>query len=234
MADAPKPKSKGGCFSRVVALFLFLMLVGLGTLVFFLYQPQKLDDLEGFGATPAEIAAERDVGEVLRLAVEREFPVTLTEGQLNRWLAQRLDARQGGFAGTAVSLKRVWVRLEEGRMEIITEREMAGRPLTFSMFLRVAEVETVQGKTKEVRLDGGPYSEEMPEIRKGGRFGKVVVPQGFLVLVLPEYRKLAAALVTELNFGAHEMSRIEIRKGKLVLTPGQVEESGATLPGGGF
>ncbi|MFT3991346.1 MAG: hypothetical protein QM680_08035 [Luteolibacter sp.] len=237
MADAPNPtpqKSKGGCFSRLVGWFLCLILAGFGALIYFVYQPQKLDDLGGYRATAKEIADERDVSGILKLAVERGFPVTLTEGQINRWLSQRLQTRQGGLAEAAVKLKHVWVRLEDGRMEIITERELAGRPFTLSMYLGVSEIETAKGRSKEVRLHGGPYSTEMPEVLRGGRFGKVVVPQGFLILVLPEYKKLAEVFTEELNFGAHEMSRIEIKKGKLVLTPGQSEEPKITLPGSGL
>lgn len=231
MADAPNPKPRGGCFARLFAFLLFLIFLGFGLGVYAVYQPQKLSDLEGYGATPEEIANERDVSEILKLAVERGFPVTLTEGQLNRWLAQRLDAKQGGLLAGNADIKRVWIRLEQGRAEIITEREIFGHPLTLSLYLGVAEVETAKGKAKELQLHGGPFITEEQRLLKGGRFGKLVVPQGFLVLVLPEYQKLAATLATELDLGGNEMSRIEFKKGKIELSPLAPNDDASGIPG---
>ena len=64
---------------------------------------------------------------------------------------------------------------------------------------------------------------------KGGRFGQLVVPQGFLLLVLPAYEQLAALYRKELELGFEEMSRITLADGKLILDPRP--DGGAEIPG---
>ena len=71
------------------------------------------------------------------------------------------------------------------------ERKIMGRPFTVSMFLRVEQLQGSKGVKTEVHLHGGAYHESLPKPPRGGRFGKLVVPQGFLLLVMPAYEKLA-------------------------------------------
>jgi hypothetical protein len=98
-----------------------------------------------------------------------------------------------------------------------------GQPLTLSMFVRVEQTLSMKGTTQTTVLrDGGPFLPELPRterIVKGGRFGQLVIPQGFLLLVLPAYEKLATAYRKELELGFEEMSRITMSDGKLVLDP---------------
>jgi hypothetical protein len=110
-----------------------------------------------------------------------------------------------------------------------------GRPLTLSMFVRVEQTIGMKGETStSILRDGGPFLPEIPRLAmlvKGGRFGRLVVPQGFLLLVLPSFGKLADLYQAELEQGFEEMSRISIADGKLVLDPRP--DGGAGLPGGG-
>ena len=113
------------------------------------------------------------------------------------------------------------------------ERTVMGQPLTLSMYVRVEQTLSVKGTTQTTVLrDGGPFLPEIPRLGKlvkGGRFGRLVVPQGFLLLVLPAYEKLANAYRRELELGFEEMSRITLGDGKLVLDPRP--DGGAEVPG---
>ena len=226
MADPTKPKSGGGCFSVIIVLVLLVAAAGLGAAVFFVAQPQDLADL----SISAKTAQVRDMKVVLKNSIDRGFPVTLTEGEINNWLGRTLITKQGGMLASQISLERVWVRLEDGFAEVIMERKFMNQPFTVSMFLRVEKMEGAKGIVTEVKLDGGPYHKDVPQPPRGGRFGKLVVPQGFLILVMPAYEKLAALFPEEKNLGIEEMARIKIEKGRMILNSRAPADTGSHLP----
>ena len=156
---------------------------------------------------------------MLKSAIDRGYAVTLSEAEINQWLGRTLAVKQGGPLGDKVTLNRVWVRLEEGRAEVIMSRTAWGKPFTVSMFLQVERMEDVQGTYTEVRPHGGTFHPDFPKLLKGGRFGQMVVPQGFLILVMPAYEKLAGLFPEEIELAFKEMSRIRIEKGQITLDP---------------
>jgi hypothetical protein len=219
MAEPKKPKSGGGCLSKLLFLILLVPCIGLGAAVFCAVQPQDLTDLGGYGPAANKPAAERDMKLVLKNAIDRGYPVTLSETEINQWLGRTLVARQGGFLAGKVNLNRVWVRLEDGRAEVVMERDFLGKPFTVSMYLQVARMEGAKGPITEIERHGGPYHKDFPNPPRGGRFGKLVVPQGFLLLVMPAYEKLAAAFPGEIELAFRDMARITIENDRLVLDP---------------
>jgi hypothetical protein len=234
MADEPqvKMRHKGSCFGKLVVLIAFGGMALLGTCVFFVAKPQDLSDIKGRGPT---LEKARDLKVVLKNAIDRSYPLTLTEQEINLYLKQTLAAKQGGLLEKAVEFKSVCVRLGEDRAEIIMERSVMGKPMTLSMFVRVEQTLDVQGRTQtSVQRDGGPYLPEVPRLAqfvKGGRFGSIEVPQGFLLLVLPAYSKLAKLYEDEIHLAFEEMSRITIAEDKLVLDPRP--DGGAEFPAPG-
>lgn len=228
MADAPKTKSRGGCLNLLVVLFLLLMAGGIGVGVFFIAQPQDLTDVGGYNTI--EKAAPRDMKTVLKNSLDRGFQVTLTEKELNQWIGSTLKASQGGMLGSQVSFERVWVRLDDGRAEIIMERRIMGMAFTVSMFLKIEQMIGAKGGHTEVKMDGGTYHENIPYPPMGGRFGKLVVPQGFLMLVKPAYEKLAPLFKDEIHLAFEEMARVKIEKDRLVLDPREAAGEASGLP----
>jgi hypothetical protein len=218
MSNPNTPKAGRGCLAKIFFISLFFLGVGLGSIVFFIVQPQDLSDLGGYGPQAQKIP-ERDLKVVLQNSIERKFPVTLTEADINNWLARTLVLKQGGLLADSTTLKRIWVRMEEGRAEVIMERLVLGMPLTVSMYLQFERTENAGGTSTEVALHGGQYHPDLPKPPRGGRFGKLVIPQGFLHLVMPSYEKLAALFPEEIRLALSEMSRIKIQKGSLLLDP---------------
>jgi len=216
MADPAQRKSEGGCFSKLAFLILMLGAIGLVSALFLIAQPQDLSDL----TRPASTApSNREMKVVLKNAIDRGYPVTLSEAEINDWLGRTLVAKQGGLLESKATLDRVWVRLEDGTAEVIMARKFMGKPFTVSMFLQVEQLQGPKGVTTEVKLHGGPFHPDVPKPPRGGRFGQLVVPQGFLLLVMPAYQKLTTLFPDEINLGFEEMSRIKIEKGRLVLDP---------------
>lgn len=237
MAEEKQEKLRGSCLGKLVSLFTFAGVAGLGAAVFFIAQPQDLSDIKGIGPASALNGGKaRDLREVLKNSVSRGYPLTLTEEEINLYLKQTLAAKQGGGLEKLVNIDRVCVRLEEERAEVIIERSIMGRPVTVSMYYRILQEIDMNGSTKtSVVRDGGHFFPDLPRLErltKGGRFGKLVVPQGFLILVLPSFEKLAPVYRLELEQAFEEMSRITISKGKLVLDP-RADGGSALPPAGG-
>jgi hypothetical protein len=224
MAESSKPKSGGGCLGKFITLILLAGATGLGTALFFACQPQDLSDIGGVGPAERNRPA-RDLKSVLRNSLDRGYAVTLTETEINRWLSGSLVAKQKGLLENQVSFEGVWVRLESGRAEIVMERKILGKPFTVSMFLRIAQTEGPKGMETQLLLDGGPFNENFPKPPVGGRIGKLKVPQGFLILVLPGYQKLAEVLRDELGLAFSKMARIKIEENRVILNPRDPSES---------
>jgi len=230
-ADEPQdpPKRRGSCLGKLATLITLGGVAGLGVAVFFIARPQDMSDLKGISSSAPRT---RDLNQVLKTAVQQgTYPLSLTEEEINLYLKQSLQAKQGGALGEWVKIDDVRVRLEKDRAELIIVRSVFGQPMTLSMYFRVEQtVEINDTSTTHIIRDGGTFFPQVPDtvlaqrLVKGGRFGQLVVPQGFLVLALPSFEKLADAYRSELTFAFEQMARIRIEDGKLVLDP---------RPGGG-
>lgn len=227
MAAESKP-TKRGCLPKFVSLLLFLSAVGLAVALYFASQPQDMTDVKGY-----HIAAPggRDLGQVLASAAKEGYDLKLPEEEINGWLRRTLEIKQGGFLADRVKLEGVAVRLEKDRAEVILERSVFGRPFTTSMYVRIEKTEDSGGVLTQVHLDGGAYSDDFPKLKKGGRIGKLVVPQGFLILMRPGFEKIGAQLSTEIDDGIKRMNRVVMTEGFLELDPRDAAERSYTLPG---
>lgn len=220
--EEAKPVKKGGCMGKLFGLLVLAVIGGLGAALYYISLPQDLSDIGGYiPATGTAASPPRDIEAVLRKSIEGDYSVTLSETELNNWLARELKAKQGGELAKWVSLKRVWVRLRGGVAEIIIERDVAGYPLTTSMFLQVEQNETAKGISTQIHLHGGGFHADVPVPTRGGRFGQLTVPQGFLIMVMPDFQKIADLFKTEIDLGFTQMARIKIEDKRLVLDPKQ-------------
>ena len=191
---------------------------GLMSAVYFVTQPQDLTDLGGYG--PATKAAPvRDMTAVLQSAIDRNYAVTLSEAEINQWLAANLVMKQGGFLSEQIKLERFWVRLEEGHAELIMERSVFGKPFTMSMYFHVDKEQSGKEIITSFYPSGGPFLKDYEFPLKGGRLGQLVVPQGFLHLVLPAYSKVAALFAPETELAFNKMQRVKFENDRLVLDP---------------
>jgi hypothetical protein len=230
MANANKPKSGGGCFSKIVLLVLLVLTVGSITAVYYIAQAQDLSKIGGYTASNTPAAPVREMKIVLKNAIDRGYPLKLTEAEINQWLASTIVSKQGGLLASRTTLEHVCVRLEDGIAELIIERKLFGRSFTVSMFLQIEQTEGAKGISTEVKLHGGEFFKEFPKLLRGGRFGQLLMPQGFLILVMPAYEKIAALFPEEIHLGFEEMSRIKITKGYLELDPRPNSAADPLLP----
>lgn len=197
---------------------MLLILIGVGVCIYFAAQPQDLSALKA-AAAQSTPESNLEMRVVLQNAIDRGYPVPLTEAQINQWLNSSLIGTQGGPLKLDASFKGVWVKLEENLAEIIMEREVMGYTITTSMFLQIDKRESKEGIHTIVILEGGPFHPSVPKPPRGGRFGQLTVPQGFLILLMPSYEKLATLFAEEIDLGFREMTSIKLEKGKVTLDP---------------
>lgn len=218
MGESPKKKEPGkGCMGRIGLLFLIALFAGVIAAGYFVFWAQDLKEISGYRAGEEEPA--RDLAVVMKKSLEHGHSLALTESEINRWLSRTLSAKQGGLAAQWVSLDGVWVRLMNGYAEIILERTLFGQSFTVSLFVSVETTEQGGRIHKQVHLHSGPYHESVPRPVRGGRFGRLIVPQGFLLFVMPSFRALAAEFENEIKLGIEEMSSVKFEERRLILHP---------------
>ena len=212
----------GGCIGKLLGLFVFAVYAGVGAALYYISLPQDMSDIGGSSPSLTKPASPpRDIQMVLEKSIEGDYSVQISETELNQWLARELKLKQGGELAQWVTLKRVCVRLREGVAELIIERDIAGHALTTSMFLQVEQTETAKGISTEIHLHGGGFHEMAAIPARGGRFGQLTIPQGFLILVMPDFKKIADLFGTEIDLGFQRMARIKIKDKRLMLDPKQ-------------
>lgn len=218
MAKGSNDESGRSFLGKLIGLLMLVVTVSFAIALFYISQAQDLSDIEG-GGDELALGSSRDLTLVLEKAIEGQYSVVITEEEVNRMLQNTLELKQGGKLAEWVSIKNVLVRLEEGCAEVILVRDVAGREFTESIFVQVQQAEDQKGLLTQVHLHGGAYHEAMPSLTKGGRFGNMVVPQGFLMLVMSDFQKIAEALEPEIALAFKDMARYKIEEGRVTLDP---------------
>lgn len=209
---------KRGCWARSFFMISAASSMVLAVAIIIMLLPQDLSDIEGYGPG-AQNQKARDLTAVLRESIDRGHEVTITEEELNRWIAQTLKIEQKGLLGFAVKINGLGIRLEEGEAELVVERSFLGLKSTQSMFLQLVVEADESSSSKEVLLHGGPITKFFPPLKRGGRFGMLTVPQGYLYLVKPCFFQLGEVCKPELHMAFGKMHNIRFEEGKVVLTP---------------
>lgn len=185
---------------KLFVLLCLLIISGLGYCVYYNFIPQDLSDIDGYHEDD-RVQIPPSVSGAIENAAKTRQAVELTERQVNSWLAENLKTKQEGLFAEYVTLKGVWVRFEEeegGRCEIIMEREIQGHVHTVSMYVRIERKKKENDSyTTFIRKDGGSLLGIIPA---GGRFGQVMMPQGFLLFVSSAFESLSELFEQELKW----------------------------------
>lgn len=207
-----KKQMNSGCLHRLAKWFIKTMLIALSLVVVLIFIPQDISDI-------AVADHSRELLPVFQNSVKGEYEVKISEGELNAYLKKTL-ALQG--------VDQVLVRLEDGRTEIILVKKIFGRNFTESIFLRVEQMADLNGSMHhDILLDGGKFPGT--NMLKGGRLGRLTLPQGFIRLYLSSFDKLASVLKQEIHHGIEEMITVKFQPDELVLDPKLPAETGMGL-----
>ena len=99
------------------------------------------------------------------------------------------------------------------------ERSFLGLKSTLSMYFQVLVDAGDVSSSKEVLLHGGPIVKFFPALKRGGRFGMLTVPQGYLYLVKPAFFQLGEVYEEELEMAFRRMHDIRVEDGQVVFIP---------------
>jgi len=192
---------------KLFILFALAFVGALGFGIYLSFQTQDLSDLSGRHETDRELTP-ADVPSMIESAAKSRKGIVISERQINTWLANTLKARQEGSLADHVEIKGVWVRFDEaegGRVEIIIEREIKGRPQTVSMFVRIERKKKEDGTfTTYIHKDGGRL---WGLLAVGGKFGQARVPQGFLFFTQSSFSSLSDLFKKELEWMEEDITK---------------------------
>ena len=190
-----------------MAMLFMLLMTGLFAFAYLLaYQGDRVD-----ARMPAKGSNVPNLKNLLAIGLSSGKNLTITEEQINGYLAATLRAKQGGPLAGKASIERVMIQLEDGEFRLILVRKLFGRPHTVSLHFQASR----EGVGKDSLWNLQIHS---------GKVGKLPVAGGLLQLVLAPARQIASLYPSELRILQHASS-LRIEKGRLLLGPVVVNPS---------
>jgi hypothetical protein len=234
--DQHSDTGNNGCMS-VLSWFLLLgVVLYMGMHVYFLWQPAgkpsersarvmnaklmgvslfptvkayAIDDIDGrSGVVEGEPIQAPRLKERLAVAVERNYPVTFREDEINAWLAERINMIQAGALAPYVEVRGVWVNFKENEIELVIERELPWASSHVTTLFMGFE-----------RTRSG-YSIS----RHSCHIGQLELPGGFGYLLMPAYQNIVDELAEELQpYHDHKIYDVRVQEGKITIDPRRIE-----------
>lgn len=197
-------------FHSAVLLFALILLIFLFTAITLSFLPQDLSDLEGRNEDGSSTPPTRNLERVLENAASQDIKVTLTEEEINQWLSNQIDGTQEGVLKAQVKYRGSWVRLKEGSIDLIFEREAFNRTHTIAMNVEIEQlIEENNQMSSNIKWSGG-------------RLGQMPVMQGYLALVMSSYEELADVMkpeVKSLRTLLEGKALVKFEEGKVTFEP---------------
>lgn len=199
-------------------LIIFLVLLVVSIFIYRAWTPQNVNTIPGYGSGERSHSTPQDIPALLLRAQEANYPLFLSEKDINLYLGDVLRAKQSGPMGILARYEGVAVRLYDGYAEVVIVRTLGGRGYrqTVSMYVSPESQETINGPIVVTEYAGPRLLGGFP---MGGRIGKLPVPQGYLLLIKPAFDSLAKALAPELDILLDPHRPIQIKRGELQIHP---------------
>lgn len=225
-----------GCGSIMSWFFLSVIMLYMGVHVYFLWQPAGSPGVFNARVMEAKVAGvkifpsiqaypiESIAGRVkiiegrsiqppllkqrLALAIERNYPITFREEEINAWLAKRLEIKQQGVLAEFAEVGGVWVHFKKDEIELIIERKLLGENVHItSLFMGFERTRT-----------GYRIS------RHSCHIGQLRLPGGFGHLLMPAFQNMVNELADELQpYYNHKIFDVRVEEGKITIDPRRVE-----------
>lgn len=181
-------------------LFMLLMAGLFGFAYFLAFQGEKV-----VARVPPKGSNVPNLKNFLAVGLSSGKDLTITEEQINGYLAATLVAKQGGPLAGKASIERVLIKLEDGEFHLIIERKLFGRQHTVSLNFAASREGVGKAALWNLQISSG-------------RVGKLPVAGGLLKLVLAPARQIASIYPSELKILQHASS-LRIENGRLLLGP---------------
>lgn len=212
-------RSVGTPFSllgNLIFIFTISIILGIGWVVYQTWIPQDLSDLPGY--RQADVAP--NIPELLRQANKKNAALTLTESDVNRYLASTLKASQNGILSPLARPNGVGIRFHDNYMEIIIERRIGISSMqTVSMYITVVQEVNGNSTLPVTRLEFCAADDKNNVVSRGGTLGRLVVPQGYMIFLRPAFENLAGAYKELLDTIVDSGKLIRISEGRVDILP---------------
>lgn len=171
-------------FWSLLATVLFMgFIILLVTTIVRMWEPQPLRDIAGY----TDNGAARDLSLLIQNA--QGNPVTITEGELNRYLRDTCRLRQTGIFSIIAQAQGVAVRIHDGYAELVIDRILGANMHQTTAVNLTFHQENKHGRpVLSIEFRGGsPILGRMP---RGGRIGQVAIPQKHIQMLKPALETL--------------------------------------------
>lgn len=173
-------------FWAMMALLLFVtFIITMIVITVRMWQPQDLSDIEGYNDTIPSRNLERLI---CRKAPLREV-IVIPEADINRYLRDTCRIRQDGFFSIFSQGHGIAFRFHDGYAELIIDRVFGhdSHQTTAVNISFTREVTDEQPKLNVALRGGSPI---FGTIHRGGRIGKLAVPQRHITILQPALESL--------------------------------------------
>jgi hypothetical protein len=200
--------------------FIFLitvaLLVTIGWGVCLTWIPQDLASIPGY-RQPEQAP---DIPQLLRKSSRDDVALTLTEEDINRYIASTLKASQNGILAPIARPHGVAVRLHNNYMEVIIERRIGVNILqTISLYMMVIQEPSLNSPLPKTRIEFTSNNTAHTPLHIGGKLGSLDVPQVYMYLTIPAFENLASAYNDIISDVIDTGRIIRISEGKVDLMP---------------
>lgn len=201
----------------IIGLISVLSLSAMAAHVVLSWMPRSVPAVEVKEAEPVDLKAR------LEKSVKEEYPIEITEAELNQYLAEKLLLTQSPIVDDYVKIDGVSVELSKDLIDVTIERtfdypnnlqEDGSKKLSF---MPLAQTVTMQLKvSSEATADGAVKTVvEFP----GGHFGQAPAPGMLVTLVKPSFDVIAEFFKEELDLAYNQMTYVSVDEGVIKLDP---------------
>lgn len=214
-------------FIIFLATIAILGLMGLG--IYYSWAPQDISEIDGYNQP--ENAP--DIPALIKKSVQQERSLTLTEADVNRYLAANLTAVQHGPMTILASSPTIGIKFHQGKsthdgtvpqgyIEIIIVRNI-GTDGKQTVSAYITPTQTLGDSQQDIRTKCEFQNDEtfFGSIPVGGKIGSLPVPQGYIYFLTPALENLAEATEDLIDLIIDSGLHIQIEEGKIELIPPQ-------------
>jgi len=207
----------------IITIAVLVALTSIAAHTVMSWVPRNLQDVAGTG--PVEEGAEiPDLAERLKEAIQKSsYEVRITEEELNRYIASKLELTQSSIVDDYVKITGVYIDLKPDLIDVSIEREFnipnnqqsdGSKKIGFMPFSQTVSMQIELRTVDDV--DGG----KMRTVSfLGGDFGKSPAPGSLVRIVKPSFDVIAEVFEEEIKLGYEEMTSVIVSDGVITLDP---------------
>jgi hypothetical protein len=203
---------------NIVALFVIIALMSMCLHTIMAWVPRNLQSVAGFGASSTAEDLP-DLRERLKDAIKNSYEVTISEEELNRYVASRLKLTQSPIVDNYIKITGVFFDLKPNIIDVSIEREFdMPNNIKADGSKKFDLVPFSQTVSMQIELETS-FDKQNNRLRTinflGGHFGKSPAPGQLIKVVKPSFDIIAQFFEKEIKLGYKDMDSVIIGDGMI-------------------